>query len=253
MPMHLAIGEASAAFIVFLRVGAVLSLLPGFSAAYVSVRIRLMLALALSLLLTPLLASRLPPLPADIPGLAALILGEVLVGVFLGLIPRIALAALQTAGTFVSFFASLASAVVQDPVVDQQSATLAGFLGLLGLVLLFVTDLHHLMLAGLVASYEAFPAGAGLPIGDAADTIARAVAASFAIGLQLALPSLIACLLSNIALGLLGRLMPQLNAYFFGMPIQMSLQFILLMMAISGMSLAFLNYFAESLTLFGLR
>jgi flagellar biosynthetic protein FliR len=251
--MQLAIGEAAAAFIVFLRVGAVLSFLPGFSAAYVTVRIRLMLALGLSVLLTPLLSTRLPPLPSDIAGLAGLILGEVMIGVFLGMIPRIAVAALQTAGTFVSFFASLASAVVQDPVADQQSATLAGFLSLLGLVLLFVTDLHHLMLSGLVASYEAFPAGAGLPIGDAADVIARAVAASFAIGLQLSIPSLIACVLSNIALGLLGRLMPQLNIFFFGMPIQISLQFVLLMMIFAGTSIVFLNYFAETLTIFGPR
>ena len=251
--MHLAIGEAAVAFTVFLRVGAVLAFLPGFSAAYVSVRIRLMLALGLSVLLTPLLASRLPPLPDDVAGLAGLVLGEVMIGVFLGMIPRIAVAALQTAGTFISFFASLASAVIQDPIADQQSATLAGFLSILGLVLLFVTDLHHLMLSGLVASYEAFPCGAGLPIGDAADAVARAVAASFAIGLQLSVPSLIACVLSNIALGLLGRLMPQLNIFFFGMPIQISLQFVLLMMIFSGMSIAFLNFFAETLTVFGPR
>ncbi|MFO1153516.1 MAG: flagellar biosynthetic protein FliR [Rhodospirillales bacterium] len=253
MLAHLAIGEAWAALIVFLRVGTVLSFLPGFSAAYVSLRIRLMLALGLSVMLTPLLASRLPALPGDIAGLAVLVLGEVLIGVFLGIIPRIAVSALQTAGTFISFFASLASAVIQDPVADQQSATLAGFLNLLGLVLIFVTDLHHLMLSGLVASYEAFPAGAGLPIGDAADMLARAVAASFAIGLQLSLPSLIACLLSNVALGLLGRLMPQLNVFFFGMPIQISIQFFLLMMFFSGMSIVFLNYFAETLTVFGPR
>jgi flagellar biosynthetic protein FliR len=251
--MHLAIGEAAGAFIIFLRVGAVLAFLPGFSAAYVSVRIRLMLALGMSVLLTPLLAPRLPPLPNDIAGLAGLVAGEVLVGVFLGMIPRIAVAALQTAGTFVSFFASLASAVVQDPVADQQSATLAGFFSMFGLVLLFVTDLHHLMLSGLVASYEAFPCGAALPIGDVADAVARAVAASFAIGLQLAVPSLIACVLSNIALGLLGRLMPQLNIFFFGMPIQISLQFVLLIMIFSGMSIAFLNFFAESLTVFAAR
>lgn len=222
MLMNLAIGEATATFIVFVRVGTVLSFLPGFSASYVSVRIRLMMALGLSVLLTPLLSSRLPPLPGDISGLAGLILGEVLIGIFVGMIPRIAIAALQTAGTFISFFASLASAVVQDPVADQQSATLAGFLSLFGLVLLFVADLHHLMLSGLVASYEAFPCGAGLPIGDAADAVTRAVAASFAIGLQLSVPALIACILSNVALGLLGRLMPQLNVFFFGMPIQIS-------------------------------
>jgi flagellar biosynthetic protein FliR len=238
-------------FLVFIRVGAILAFLPGFSASYISPRIRLLLALALSVVLAPTLAGELPPLPKSLAAAAGLILSEALIGVFLGVIPRIALAAMQAAGTFTAYFASLANALVQDPVADQQSATLAGFYGVMALVLIFVTDLHHLMLAGLADSYRAFPAGTGLLAGDAAAAVIRAVAASFAIGLTLSLPALIGALLSNIALGLLGRLMPQLNVFFFGLPIQISLQLTIMMLTFTGMGIVFLNFFSDTLTLFG--
>jgi flagellar biosynthetic protein FliR len=201
--------------------------------------------------LTPLLAATLPPLPDSGIELAHLVAGEALIGLFLGTMPRIAVAALQSAGTFTSYFSSLTSAVVQDPVADQQSSTLAGFFGTLGIVLIFVTDLHHAMIRGLLASYDAFPPGVGLPIGDAAEALARAVAASFALGLQIAVPPLIGCIVSNVALGLLGRLMPQLNVYFFGMPIQIVLQLTLVMMTLSGMALLFLHHFSDTLAIFG--
>lgn len=251
MPAAAILAEAAPVFVVFVRVGTLLAFLPGFSAAYVSARIRLLIALALSVLLAPALAGQLPPVPQQAHGFAALIAGEALIGLFLGVVPRIALAAMQIAGTFTAYFASLANALVQDPVADQQSATLAGFYGVLALVLIFVTDLHHLMLAGVAASYGAFPAGGGLVAGDAAAAITRAVAASFALGLMLSLPSLIGSVLSNVALGLLGRLMPQLNVFFFGLPIQISLQLVLIMLTFTGMAMVFLNFYAESLALFG--
>lgn len=237
--------------IVFVRVGAIVSLLPGFSAGYVSARIRLLLAVALSVLLAPVLASTLPPLP-DQPGpLVRLIVGEALIGAFLGTIPRVAVGALQAAGTFSSYFSSLTSAIVQDPVADQQSAILATFFGTLGIVLIFVTDLHGVMLQGLAGSYRVFPAGEGLITGDAAEAMARAVAQSFALGLQIAIPPLVGCVVSNVALGLLARLMPQLNVFFFGLPLQISLQLFLIMITLSGAAILFLDYYAGVLRIFG--
>ncbi len=243
--------QLQAALIVFVRLSIIVSLLPGFSASYVSGRIRLLLAVALSLLITPLVAASMPPLPDSIGPFVRLIVGEAVVGAFLGMIPRIAISALQTAGTLTSYFASLTSAVIQDPVVEQQSSILAGFFGTLGVVLIFVTGLHEPMLRGLVSSYQVFPAGEGLPLGDASEALARAVAQSFALGLQIAMPPLIGCIVSNLALGLLGRLMPQLNVFFFGMPLQISLQLFLVMITLSGVSILFLNDFANVLSIFG--
>lgn len=236
-----------AAMLIFIRVGAVLAFLPGFSAMTVSMRLRLLLALPLTILLVPVLAPELPPLPESPAALGLLIGREALIGVFIGLLPRVALAAVQMAGTFAAYFSSLTSAMVQDPVAEQQSATVSTFFGVVALTLIFATDLHHAMLRALVGSYALFPPGAPLPLGDVADGLSRAVSSSFAMGLQLSMPFLIGNLIVNVGLGLLGRLMPQLSVFFFGIPLQMGVQLLLMMLAISGISLVFLTYFAQSL------
>ncbi|MGF1639333.1 MAG: flagellar biosynthetic protein FliR [Rhodospirillales bacterium] len=239
-----------ALLLIFARVGTVLMILPGFSAGYVSVRIRLLLALSISVLLTPVLADRLPGLPATPAALALLVLCESLIGVFLGTVAAILVAALQVAGTFGAFFLSLSNALVQDPVADQQTATLAGFFGTVGLVLIFVTDLHHLMLAAIVDSYRVFLPGVLPPLGDLAETIARQAAESVALGLQMAAPFLIVTLVYHLGLGLLGRLMPQLPVFFFGLPAHIALQIWIMTLTLSGIMMVFLTRFAEGLAPF---
>ena len=245
--------NAFAALVVFARIGTVIAFLPGFSAAWVSVRIRLVMALALTLLVTPALAGILPPMPATPAGLGLLLLRESAIGLFLGSVALIAFAALQTAGTFVAYLSSFASALVQDPVTDQQTSTVTGFFTALGLVLIFVTDLHHLMLRAIVDSYGLFTPGAPPPIDDFCGFITHTVAESFGLGVQLAAPFLVVSLVYNVGLGLLGRLMPQLPVFFFGLPLQVGLQMWVIMLTISGIMLVFLEHFADMLAGFGGR
>ena len=119
-------------FLIFVRVGSAFMLLPGFSAVFIGVRMRLIFALAVSFVLAPALGAVLPALPATPLELFLLLLGEIVVGAFLGTLGRIAVAALHTAGTIFSFVASLANAFVDDPIVDQQSSLIAGFLANVG-------------------------------------------------------------------------------------------------------------------------
>lgn len=233
--------------LIFARVGAVVTALPGLSAVFVSIRIRLIIALALSLLLLPLLAAQLPPLPATAIALALILLPEIVIGLFIGFIPRAIVAALHMAGTFTALSVSLANALVQDPVADQQTSTIAGLFGTIGLVLIFVTDLHHLMLEAIVYSYTVFPIGLPLPAGDFADAATRILGESMALGLQLAAPFVLVGFIYNFGLGLLGRLMPQLPVFFFGLPVQISLQLWALMLTLSGIMLVFLTRFGDLL------
>ena len=247
MLAHLLSAQAFGILVVFARVGTTIAFLPGFGASYVSIRMRLLLALALSLLVTPVLGQAVPPLPSSPAALGLLLLSEALIGLFLGSIARIAIAALQTAGTFVAYLSSFANALVQDPVVDQQSSTISGFFSTLGLLLIFVTDLHHLMLRSIVASYGLFAPGAPPPLDDFCRLIVRNAADSFALGVQLSAPFLIVNLVYNVGLGLLGRLMPQLPVFFFGLPMQIAVQIWVMMLTISGIMLLFLNRFTQTL------
>ena len=143
-------------------------LMPGFSAVYVNARIRLAVGLTVSFASLPILTPLLPPVPASAGAMVVLIVSEALVGVFFGFLGRIALATLQIAGTFISMFASLANALIRDPVAEQQSSVVSSMLTTIGMVLIFVTDLHHLMFEALIETYSVFLPGNVREIGDVA-------------------------------------------------------------------------------------
>lgn len=237
-------------FLIFARMGTAFLLLPGFSAGYVAIRIRLLLALAVSFVLTPVLARSLPGLPATPAALALLVIGEVVVGALMGSLARILVAALQVGGEMISLVSSITNAFIHDPIAEQQSSTLAGFLGSLGVLLIFVTGLHHLMLRAVVDSYALFVPGQALAIGDIMEIVARRVADSFTLGLQLAAPFVVTAFTYYLGLGLLSRLMPQMPVFFIGLPVQIVIQFSVLMLALSGMMMVFLSRFEEGLGVF---
>lgn len=232
--------------LIFARVGTAFMTLPGFSAAYVPADIRLLLALAVSFVLTPVLAPTLPAMPATVPGLLLMLLGEVLVGGFLGTLGRILFAALHTAGTLIAYESSLANAFINDPIAEEQGSILSGFLTSAGLLVVFVTNLHYLMLRAIVDSYTLFVPGRMPAVGDFSEMVVRHVAESFALGVQMSSPFLVAGIAYFLLLGILGRLMPALPVFFFGLPIQIMTQITLLALTLSAMMLVFASHFAST-------
>jgi len=211
---------------------------------------RLAIALAVTFLLVPVLSDELPVLPKGVAALVLLIVGEILIGAYLGTIARVLMGALQTAGTLIAFSSSMANALINDPISEQQSSTISGFLATMGIVLIFVADFHHLMLQAVVDSYTLFFPGEGFPTGQFSDYLARQVADSFALGLQMASPFMIVGLTYYLGLGILGRLMPTLQVFFFGLPFQLTVQIWVLTVTVSGIMLAFMQHFQETYTSF---
>jgi flagellar biosynthetic protein FliR len=236
--------------LLFCRVGTAFVTLPGFSAAYVSTDIRLLMALAVSFVLAPVVLPGLPVPPASVPGLIVLILGEVLIGGFFGALGRILIGALHTAGTLIAYEASLANAFINDPIAEQQGSVLSGFLTTVGIVLVFVTDLHHLMLRAVADSYSLFIPGEMPAVGDFSQAISRYVADSFALAAQIASPFLLAGTAHFLMLGILGRLMPALPVFFVGLPIQIATQMALLALSLSSIMLVFTARFGEGFRAF---
>lgn len=231
--------------LIFARIGAAMMIMPGFAGAYVPVRVRLGAALAVSLAVTPWLAPLLPVQPAGPAALIAVFAKEIITGAFLGTLAAVFVSALQTAGTLISLFAGLANALVQDPIAEQQSSTIASFLSVMGVILVFVTDLHHLMLSAVIDSYMLFDPARPMFWGDAANVLARNVSDSFALGLRLAAPALLIAIVYYVGLGLLSRLMQSLPVFFIGMPVQITVQLWILMITVSGVMMVFLRHFQE--------
>jgi flagellar biosynthesis protein FliR len=209
-----------ALMLIFARIGTALMLLPGFGEVYVMQRFRLLLGFLVSLLLTPILAPLLPPLPGSAVKLADIVGSEVVIGLFLGTVSRILLAALDTAGTVASFQLGLSAAQIFNPMAASQGSLPGTLYSVLGVLLIFLTDLHHMLLRALVDSYDVFAPGVLPPLNDLSEMIARSVAGAFVIGIEMAAPFILLGLVFFIALGIVGRLVPQLQIMFVTLPLQ---------------------------------
>jgi flagellar biosynthetic protein FliR len=234
-------------FLVFTRLGAALMVMPVLGSALVPVRIRLLLGLAFALLLEPLAGPLLPPLPRDLSHLILLVIGEATVGLFIGIIVQALLSAISVAGSFIGFQVGLTNAFSFDPIAQQQSQLLTGFLSNLAMVTIFASDLHHLMLRAMVDSYGLFPPGQALPLGDIAETLSHTITAAFSMGIQLAAPLVVFGLVFYAGLGVLSRLVPQMQVFFVAMPVQTLVGLWLLMVSLPSVMLVYLRWFGDGL------
>jgi flagellar biosynthetic protein FliR len=130
--------------------------------------------------------------------------------------------ALDTAGMIVSFQLGLSTAQIFNPALAQQGAITGAFMTMLGVLILFVTDTHHLLLRALVGSYDTFRPGVFPLVGDLSDMVAHVVGASFRLAAELAAPVVVVGTVFYVAMGLLSRLMPQLQIFFVILPLQVA-------------------------------
>jgi flagellar biosynthetic protein FliR len=215
--------QVFAAGLIFARLGAIIMLIPAIGESFIPPRIRLAFALALALMMWSLVGGKVPPVPADAGGLAGAVLKEVLIGLMIGAVLRIFMTSLASAGEFVSLQTTLSFAQTANPMEAQPSATLGTFLGLIGMVLIVTTDLHHLFIGAIVRSYELFPFARPIPVQDAGQLAIQTLSRSFALGLQLAAPVVVFSLVFNVATGLVGRVMPQFQIFFVAAPLNILL------------------------------
>lgn len=239
-------------FLVFARTGAMIMLLPGVGEAGIPSTVRLVLALAISFAFAPTVAQQYPAqVPTSELALGLLLFQELTAGLLVGAMARVIMGALSIAGNLIAMQTGLSYAQQVDPTSDQQDVVVGNFLSMLGVVVIFATNLHHLAIGAVAGSYSMIPPGAALPTGDMAELTVRLVSGSFALGLQLAAPFLVFGFAVNAAMGLLARLMPQLQVFFIAMPVNILAGFLILLLLIGSMMTLFLNYYATQMGSFG--
>ncbi len=242
------VSELFAFMLVFCRLGTALMVMPGFSEIYVSVRIRLLLALTFSLVLTPTLQA-LPPLPSEIFGLTTLIIAEILTGFLIGTITRMMIAAIHMAGMIIAYQSSLASALIPDVTQSQggQGSVLGNMLAMSALVIIFASDTHHLMLRGIADSYSLFLPGKMPMVEDFANQASRLMSGAFAMAMKLSAPHLVVGMVMYLGAGVIARLMPNMQVFFIMIAPQLLISFFIFMIVISSMLMWYLDYFRETL------
>ena len=205
--------------LIFARVGTILMLLPALGEQSIPAQLRLTFALAFTLVLLPLLSATLPALPKDLGPLGLVLLHEVAVGLILGGITRLIVMATQIAGSIIAFQTGLSIAQGSDPSQSGiQGVVIGNFLSMLGITLIFATDLHHLALSAIVDSYKLMGPTDPLMVSDAMQMAIRTIAEGFVVGVQMAAPFIVFGLVFNVGLGILARLMPALQVYFLSTP-----------------------------------
>jgi flagellar biosynthetic protein FliR len=233
---------AAAFLLTFARIGTMVMLLPGLGELTVSPRVRLTIALVLTAVILPLHRLDYQVDLRSFGPMVIVLIEEILVGAVLGLTARLTIAALQVAGTVAANQMGLGFVTAVDPTQGQQGMLVGNFLAVLGVTLIFATDLHYLVIAALNDSYALFRPGEVPVMGDVANVLTGSVASAFRIGVQLAAPFLVFGLLFNLGLGVLSRLMPQMQVFFVGMPLSILVGFLILMLVLGAMMMTFLGH-----------
>jgi flagellar biosynthetic protein FliR len=203
----LAMPHVLAFLAVFLRVGAMMLLLPGFGDRMIPTRIRLVVGFALAVAATPVVAP-----PASIT--PALVASEGAIGLAFGAVLRCVAQALLMAGTMAAQLTSLAQLFGSV----EPSSAIGNTLNIAGLCLIMAAGLPVWLVEMIVRSYDVLPMGAVMPGSDVAIWGVSRLAHAFALALGLAAPFALAAMVYNLAMGVINRAMPQLMVALVGAP-----------------------------------
>lgn len=242
--------QVYAAGLVFARLGAIIMLLPGFGETFIRPRIRLSFALALALMLFPLIGANAPAMPGSVSGLGGAVIKEVLIGLLIGGILRMFMLSLATTGEIVSIQTTLSFAQTANPMQAQPSSTLGSLLSVMSMTLIFATDLDHQFIAAIAKSWDLFPFGREVPIADAGQLALQTFSRSFALGVQLAAPVIVFTMVFNIAVGLVGRVMPQFQVFFVATPLIVMLGLSIFALSLGVIGMVWIDRYRDLLGMF---
>lgn len=204
-------------FAVFLRISAMMAVLPAFGDQVVPMRVRLVLSIMFTIIVTPAIAPEIGPMPPSLIVLVGLLAPEVVAGLFFGILLRFFVLALQIAGSIAAQSTSLAQIFGGTAGVDPQPA-IAHTLVVAGTALAAMSGLHVQAASYMIHSYTLVPFGIAIGGAVVSNAGLAEVGRAFALGFTLAAPFLIASLVYNVVLGVINRAMPQLMVSFVGAP-----------------------------------
>lgn len=221
----------ASAWLPFMRIGGALMTAPLFSAAYVPVRIRLMIAIFITAALLPLLNTTQAVAPgANLIGLDAVLVAakELLIGIGLGFFLQLVFDAIVVGGHLIASGMGLGFAMMVDPQRGVQVPVLSQYLLIITLLLFVALDGHLAFLAMLARSFQLWPInGAGFSAEHFGLLVAQGNVL-FSGAIQIAIPAVIALLLVQISVGVISRAAPTLNLFAVGFPLAMLVGFLLL-------------------------
>ncbi len=170
--------------------------------------------------------------PLDTVGIAGAVVVQVLVGAGLGFLTRVLFAAIEAAGALLDVFGGFSLSAAYDPLSTTMTSVFGRFYGMLCTTLIFVTNMHLLIFQGFLRTFRAVPLDSGISLAKLSSALESSVTELFVGALQIAGPLIIVLFIADVALGVLNRIAPQLNAFSMSFPIKIGLTLLLVGMGL---------------------
>jgi flagellar biosynthetic protein FliR len=231
--------------LVLARVSGLFALAPVFSAKVIPVRVKLLVALAVSLAATPL-ATR-SAVPADVGVLATLVLKELLIGVAMAFAVAVVFGAIALAGGLIDLTVGFSFSSIVDPLGNAQVSVIGHFYSLAATAVFLAIGGHTLLLGAFVRSFEVLPVERMPDFPDLTVAVLRTAGGLFAVGLQIAAPVVVTLLVTDVAVGFLARVAPAMNIFGIELPAKVAAMFALLVVTAPFLVTAFADRLDEGL------
>jgi flagellar biosynthetic protein FliR len=206
--------------LILIRVSVILFMFPFFSARAIPVFSKAGLALIISVILLPVINHKMLVFPDSLWGLAQVMMAEMIVGMTLGLMVQMFFEGVRIMGQFVGFQTGFAIANILDPQSGAQVSILSNMAYLMAMVLFLMLNGHHIVLSAIRESFEIINVG-GLSLQrEIFQKIVRTSADMFVIAIRIGAPAIGALLFVKVVLGLITKLMPQMNVMIVAFPVQ---------------------------------
>jgi flagellar biosynthesis protein FliR len=222
-------------FWVFIRVGALIFMLPLFGATGIPSLWKAGLSFLLAVIIVPLVPMTLTFPESDL-GILLGVCSEILISFLLAILAKLFLASVQLAGQFLGFQMGFNVASVMDPQTGGQSTVISQFLYIFTILLFFSINGHHLFIRAMVESFQAVPPLSFRLSPSLMKVLVKISGEMFLIAIKMAAPILVALFLSNLCLGIVARTVPQVNILMIGFPLNIALGLILLGVTLNNLS-----------------
>lgn len=204
--------------LIFVRISGIFMMMPIFSSRNITGRVKAGFALIISYILFPLVFSNAAIIPEYFLPFLFIVAGELIVGLILGFVSSLIFSAIQMAGQLLDMQIGFGIINMIDPLSGQQAPLIGNFKYILALIVFLATNGHHVLLSALFASFKLIPI-TGVVVNVAITKfIIDLIGGLFILALKISLPVIVSLLLTDVALGILARTMPQMNIFVVGVP-----------------------------------
>ncbi|MDR1616400.1 MAG: flagellar type III secretion system protein FliR [Syntrophomonadaceae bacterium] len=226
-------------FIIFLRISGLFISAPVFSSRQIPVRIKIFALLIISFCLAYAVPVTFPESALSIFQIIVMMGMELLIGCTIGFVANMIFAGIQLAGQLMDMQMGFGIVNVVDPLSGTQVPLLGNFTQAMALLLFLAVNGHHYLLQSVVGSYQLIPVMGMQLTGHFMDQLMKIMVYVFVIAIKISSPLVLTVLTADIAMGFIGRTVPQMNVFIVGMPLKILLGFVCLLMLVPVYSWVF--------------